>query len=126
MSHLIDTHILLWWLEDSAKIKKQVKKILENPDNQIFVSSVSVWEVVIKCSLKKLKAPDNLLEMIKLNDFDELPVRFKHVKYLEKISNHHNDPFDRLLIAQCLSENLTLITEDSLIKKYKELKILGT
>jgi PIN domain nuclease of toxin-antitoxin system len=123
MSYLIDTHILLWWLENSPKLKKSVKKILENSDNQIYVSSVSVWEIVIKKTLKKLEAPTNLIEMIHHHDFDELPVRFQHATALEKLALHHNDPFDRLLIAQCLSENLTFITEDAQIKKYKGLKI---
>lgn len=124
MSYLLDTHILLWWLENSPKIKTRVKKVLENPDNQIFVSSVSVWEIVIKRSLKKLEAPDNLIEMIKHHEFDELPIRFQHANFLEKIPKHHNDPFDRLLIAQGIYEGLTLITEDNHIKKYKDVKFL--
>ena len=124
MSYLIDTHILLWWFENSSKITKQVKKIIENPDHQIFVSSVSVWEIVIKCSLKKLEAPDNLIEMIHNHSFDELPVRFQHAKSLEKLPKHHNDPFDRLLIAQCLAENLTFISADSQIKKYKNIDLI--
>lgn len=124
MNYLIDTHILLWWLANSKQMKIKTRKILENPENQIFVSSVSVWEIIIKKSLKKLQAPSNLVEMIHHNEFDELPVRFYHAEALEKLQKHHHDPFDRLLIAQSISENLAFISADSQMQKYKTLRLI--
>lgn len=118
-TYLLDTHILLWWLANDKKLTKKISALIENPDNYILVSAVSIWEIAIKKSLKKLKAPDNLKEALEVNDFHLLSMTADHALQIEHLPNHHNDPFDRLLIAQCQVEGLTFITADKIIPKYK-------
>ncbi|MCX5922051.1 MAG: type II toxin-antitoxin system VapC family toxin [Candidatus Dependentiae bacterium] len=116
--YLLDTHILLWWLANDKKLVKKTRDLIANPSNNIIVSTVSIWEIVIKKSLNKLIAPDNLKEVIISNDFSILSITADHALYLEKLPMIHNDPFDRLLIAQSLVEKVTLITADEIIPKY--------
>jgi PIN domain nuclease of toxin-antitoxin system len=118
-AYLLDTHILLWWLFDDKRLTNKIRDLIESPDNQIFVSIISVWEIIIKKSLNKLIAPDNLEEVLQNDNFDILPVDIKHVLYLENLPYEHSDPFDRLLISQCLSEDLIFITDDKIIRKYE-------
>lgn len=117
-SYLLDTPILLWWLADDAKLDKKTKDLIARPTTRIFVSTVSVWEIVIKKSLNKLAAPDNLKEMLYENDFEILSITADHALYLEHLPAIHHDPFDRLLIAQSVLEDLTIITADKIIPKY--------
>ncbi len=117
--YLLDTHILLWWLSEDKKLNKKIKDLITNPANYILVSTVSIWEIVIKKSLHKLEAPDNLKETLQENDFSILPITVDHVLYLEHLPVLHNDPFDRLLIAQNIVESATFITADKIIPKYK-------
>lgn len=118
-AYLIDTHILLWWVSENKKLTKSLRTIIENPDNEIWVSTVTVWEIAIKKSLNKLQAPDNLKEILELNSFNLLSLSIDHALAVEHLPHIHNDPFDRLLIAQAIVENLTFITADELIHKYK-------
>ena len=124
MRYLLDTHILLWWLADDPQLKNKFRKVIADPDVQIYVSSVSVWEVEIKRSLNKLTAPNNLLAMIESNQFIELAMHFSHAEKIKDLPNIHQDPFDRLLIAQSLCENLIFLSEDKIIKKYKMISFL--
>jgi PIN domain nuclease of toxin-antitoxin system len=124
MSYLLDTHILLWWLSDPKKLSTQVIDLISNPENEIFISAVSAWEIAIKKGLKKLKAPDNLKEVIDSNGFLILPIHFHHALYVEKLPNIHFDPFDRLLISQSHCEQITFITSDKIISQYK-INIIG-
>lgn len=118
-TYLIDTHILLWWLSDDKKLSKKVRDLIADADNRILASTVSVWEIAIKKSLKKLKVPDNLSKIIEASDIEFLPITVDHAWYVERLPFIHNDPFDRLLIAQCLVEDLTLITADKIIPTYR-------
>ena len=117
-SYLIDTHILLWWLADEKKISKSAKAIIANPNNHIFVSAISLWEIAIKKSLKKLKAPNNILEMLEEKGMTCLPLTAEHALAVEKLPFIHDDPFDRLLIAQCKLEEMIFITADKIITQY--------
>jgi PIN domain nuclease of toxin-antitoxin system len=117
--YLLDTHILLWWLSDDKKLTKKLRSLIENPDNHILVSSVSIWEIVIKKSLNKLKAPDNLKEILDTDDFEILPMTSDHALCVEHLPLIHHDPFDRLLIAQCIVDDLVFVTADKIIPKYK-------
>jgi len=117
-TYLIDTHILLWWLANDKKLTKRVHSLIEDPDNYILASVVSIWEIVIKKSLKKLDAPDHLKEILEINDIKLLSITADHVLRIESLPNIHNDPFDRLLIAQCMVENIPLVTADKIIPQY--------
>lgn len=118
MKYLIDTHILLWWFQNPSLLSNRAREIISNPNNVVMVSSVSTWEIVIKKSLGKLKAPDKIFDLIIKENFLELPVTINHTRHLQKLKKHHNDPFDHLLIAQAKTENLTLLTRDRKIQKY--------
>ena len=118
MSYLLDTHTLLWWLEDNPSLSFESKKIISNPNNLIFVSPVNTWEITIKKALGKLETPEDLEQAILDCSFNHLPITIKHTIFVENLENHHDDPFDRLLIAQAKIEGLTIITRDNKITRY--------
>ena len=119
MKYILDTHILLWWLSDSKNLSLKIREKITNPNNIIYVSAISIWEIEIKKSLGKLQAPEIDVKIITACQFKELPVHIKHILALKELPNHHNDPFDRLLICQSIVEKATLITGDKLMAKYK-------
>jgi PIN domain nuclease of toxin-antitoxin system len=125
MSYLLDTHTFIWWIEDNLNLSYQSKQIISNPNNLIFVSAVNTWEITIKKSLGKLNVPGNLEEIILQCGFDILPITIKHTLSIEHLDKYHDDPFDRLLISQAIIENLTIITRDEKIIKYKVPYILA-
>jgi PIN domain nuclease of toxin-antitoxin system len=125
MSYLLDTHTFIWWIEDNLNLSYQSKQIISNPNNLIFISAVNTWEITIKKSLGKLNVPGNLEEIILQCGFDVLPIAIKHTLFIENLDKHHDDPFDRLLISQAIIENLTIITRDEKIIKYKVPYILA-
>lgn len=125
MSYLLDTHTLLWWLEDNPTLSSESKRIISNPNNLIFVSPVNTWEIAIKKALGKLEAPNNLEQVILECGFDHLPITIRHTIFVENLENHHEDPFDRLLIAQAMIEELTILTRDNKITQYKVPTILA-
>ena len=116
--YLIDTHILIWWMEKSKRLNKVLFSIINNPQNQIFVSVASVWEIVIKIGKKRLKIPVDIEGDITIRGLRILPIEISHVLHVGKLANYHKDPFDRILVAQAKVENLTLITADEKIWKY--------
>jgi PIN domain nuclease of toxin-antitoxin system len=115
---LIDTHIFIWWMEKSKFLSKDRYEILNNPDMQIFLSVASIWEMIIKENKKKLKYSINLEEGIKASGFTLLPITLPHVLALQELSFHHNDPFDRIMLAQTTVEKLTFISDDAKMKNY--------
>jgi len=115
---LIDTHILLWTLYDSNRIIKDHQLLLINPENQILVSTASLFELGIKKSIGKLQTPHNVSELLDLTSFEELTISSIHIDVLSEIEWFHKDPFDKMIIAQALSENLEIISYDSQFKKY--------
>lgn len=117
MNYLIDTHVLLWWYEDPSKLKESTLKIISNRDNSIYVSDVVIWEIVIKVSIGKLKPKQNIYQEIE-KDFELLPIKSTHIHRIANLESIHRDPFDRLLIAQSIEEDMTVITHDKLILKY--------
>ena len=123
MNLLLDTHVLLWWLENNRSLSKAARSAIAQPSNLVFVSAVNALEITIKKALGKLKAPDNLEDEITANRFQSLPVTIAHALAVGKLPPHHNDPFDRLLIAQADVEGLTIVTHDARIKKYGVLYI---
>jgi len=123
MRLLLDTHVYLWSVMDDRKLTKAARKLIQDADD-VFVSSASIWEASIKAGLGKLDVDVNLLvSEIKASGFSELPVRAVHAALVRDLPDIHRDPFDRLLIAQALSEPLRLVTSDGHLSKYTELVI---
>jgi len=118
---LLDTQIFIWWMEENKRLPFKIKSLIDDPTNQIFISVVIPWEIVIKTKLKKLKAPKNFENYLKNDVFEIMPIQMVHVLAVGELPVYkdHNDPFDRLLIAQAKVEKLTLITSDQKIWKYK-------
>lgn len=116
MRILLDTHALLWFLDDNPELSARAKVTIEHPDTETLVSIASLWEIAIKSNLGKLKIPEAFDKLfpaqLDMNGFIQLPVHLRHLHELERLPRHHNDPFDRLLIAQARTENLTLVSRD--------------
>jgi PIN domain nuclease of toxin-antitoxin system len=123
MNILLDTHVLIWALEKNPALSDKAAENIINAENMVFVSAASVWEIGIKRSMGKLEAPNNLIEEIKRHRFTPLPMTIDHAELAGKLPHIHKDPFDRMLIAQAVYENLTLVTRDEWIFKY-DVKIL--
>jgi PIN domain nuclease of toxin-antitoxin system len=123
MKYLFDTHVMLWFLEDSDELSKKARQILKNGENELYWSAVSYWEITVKLSLGKLKLDKGWQAILerekKVNRILDLPVYQKHCEPHVHLPWHHKDPFDRLLICQALSENLIILTKDATIRKYK-------
>ena len=120
MRYLIDTHVALWVLKGEP-VSDKAKGILDDVTAEIFVSVVSAWEIAIKMSAGKLKYSGGVsafLDDIKLNEFDLLGVEESHVELVEKLEYHHRDPFDRLLIASAIAEDMIIISADENFPKY--------
>ncbi len=118
MQLLLDTHALIWWLSKDSRLSNRACEEISNPQNLVFVSAVSAWEIAIKKSLKKLEAPDDLAEQIKKKNFQPLPITIEQALTLENLPLHHKDPFDRILIAQAQFLNLTIVTRDRKFNSY--------
>jgi PIN domain nuclease of toxin-antitoxin system len=115
---LLDTHALLWWLRDDAALSASARALISDPENEPLASSVCVWEIAIKSALGKLEAHDDLLDAIADDGFSWLPVSPKHAWAVRNLPHHHGDPFDRLLIAQALAEDIPLISVDARLDAY--------
>ena len=115
---LIDTHIFLWALSEPEKLSKDQKKALKSLNNTIYVSSISIAELMIKCSLGKLVINFNPIELIEAAGFEQLLFSGQDALRLKEMSFHHKDPFDRMLIAQAQENKLKVMTQDSKFKLY--------
>ena len=120
MKCLLDTCVLLWCLEGNLKKLAPFIDIIEDPQNDITVSVVTYWEISIKKSLGKLEAPPmyELIQIVKETGFSSMNLNIEHIKQLEKMPLIHNDPFDRLLIAQSIVDQLKLLTIDEKMLLY--------
>ena len=125
MKILLDTHILLWWLNDDEKLSENARQLIMNSDNDIYVSHISLWEIQIKTMAGKLNADLGvIIQQLAKSNFQQLPSHTNHILVLAKLPPHHHDPFDRMLISQALSEPLHLITHDKNVSLYSESIIL--
>ncbi len=122
--YLLDTQVFLWCLIDSPRLTPKARRIIADPSNPVFVSAVTSWEIAIKKSLGKLKAPDDIARIVEERGFFELPIYLYHGDRVLKLPWHHRDPFDRMLIAQALAEDLVIITADRKFEKYG-VKLIG-
>lgn len=118
MNLLLDTHVFLWFVIQSPRLSKSIYHQIETTP-VVYISAASLWEMVIKIQLKKLSADSaELAAKIADSGFQELPVSVAHTLALERLSLHHRDPFDRILLAQAHVEHLRLLTADSGLKPY--------
>ncbi len=118
MKLLLDTHVLIWWLSDARKLSQTEIDLITDSDNLIFVSAATAWEIAVKKMIGKLEAPDDLPAALAVNNFLELPITIEHSQKLYQLPLHHNDPFDRIMVAQAISEDLTFMTRDTKIALY--------
>jgi len=114
---LLDTHVFLWWRMNDASLSEQSREAIATAD-LVFVSAASAWEVAIKSALDKLRFPGGLEKAVIESGFEKLPISFVHAEIAGSLPPHHNDPFDRMLVAQAITERLTLVTNDRRLEPY--------
>jgi len=119
MKVLLDTHAFLWWLGDDPKLSPAAREAIRNPDALVHVSAASIWEIAIKVTLGRLDVQDSdCAAEIEANGFVDLAITARHAQTAGALPRHHDDPFDRMLIAQAQLENLVLITHDRRLRRY--------
>lgn len=119
MNLLMDTHTLLWWLDDNPTLSVKARDAISDRKNDVFLSAAVIWEIRIKQSLGKLKIPRNFRETLEAQPFEILDITAEHAHAIVSLPGYHRDPFDRMLIAQAKIERFTIITRDNNIMKYK-------
>ena len=122
MRYLLDTHTFLWWIDDDPRLSDRVRSIIRGADNEIVFSAASAWEIAIKSQLGRAEFPAELVrlvaEQVVANSFTSLSIEIRHALYLATLPLIHRDPFDRMLIAQSLVDDLPLLTADLTIGRY--------
>jgi len=126
---LLDTHVLLWWLDDSPRLGARARAAIADPDNTVWVSAATAWEIAIKTGLGRLELgepPEDVLPReIERGGFRPLAISVEHALAVRALPLHHRDPFDRMLVAQAMLEDLTLVTRDENIAKYEVATLLA-
>ena len=119
---LLDTHAFIWWIEDSPRLSANARMLLENLDNECYLSLASCWELAIKSSIGKIKLTlpirDFIPQHMAVNDFKQLNISFRHIARIESLEFHHRDPFDQLIAAQALEEKMILLSADATFDYY--------
>nr|WP_237181068.1 type II toxin-antitoxin system VapC family toxin [Roseomonas haemaphysalidis] len=116
---LLDTHALLWWLSDDPRLGNAARECITDPANDILVSAVSLWEILVKVRVGKLLADiEDILAELQAQSFTLLPIAPTHLVVLVGLPMHHRDPFDHLLIAQAIAEGATFLSADSFTPRY--------
>ncbi len=119
MNLLLDTHVLLWWLDDNPTLSTKAKAAISDSNNLVFISAAVIWEIRIKQALGKLKIPKNFRKVLDDQPFEMLNITTEHAHTIGDLPDHHRDPFDRMLVAQAKAEGFMIITRDINLKKYK-------
>ena len=123
MKYLLDTHAFLWFVSDDNKLSPRAKAIIKDHNNEIYFSAASAWEISIKIRLGRLTMEEDLepfiVAQLAENNFQTIAITIFHSIYTSKLPEIHKDPFDRMIIAQSKAENMSLISKDKNIKKYK-------
>lgn len=123
MNLLLDTHVALWAITDSPKLPKKARELIASPKSTVWVSAANLWEIAIKHSLGRgdmpVSSPD-AMRYFKESGYRILPVEAEHAIAVEELPNHHQDPFDRILVAQALVEPMRLMTHDPLVALYSD------
>lgn len=122
MRALLDTHAFLWWVTNDPQLSPIVRELISNPDNTLYLSVVSAWEIIVKFNIGKLPLPEPpgqfIQSCLNSNNFEPLLIALPHVLQIEDLPDHHKDPFDRMLIAPAQAENMPILTIDRLIALY--------
>lgn len=122
MRLLLDTHTVLWFFMGNSRLSDKVRDLVEDGHNHKLISVATVWEMSIKQSQNKLTlektASDYIEEKIRLDDFELLPIQLNHLRILSSLAFYHKDPFDRLLIAQAMQENIPILSKDMAFYAY--------
>lgn len=121
MDILLDTHTLIWFLNGDINLPDNVRDSIENPENYKTVSIASIWEIAIKTSLGKFKFPkgfNSFLQLVEESGFDILPITIEHSIIIASLEFIHRDPFDRMMVAQCMADDYVLATKDDKMKGY--------
>ena len=118
MNLLLDTHTVLWWLDDAPALSAAARQAIADPDNTVYLSAVVVWEMRIEQALGKLVLPEEFGDVLRRQSFTELPVTVDHAHAVAALPAVHRDPFDRMLVAQALCESLTVVTRDAVFAAY--------
>jgi PIN domain nuclease of toxin-antitoxin system len=119
---LLDTHVLIWWIENNRRLGKRARAIILDDASTVWISAATIWEISIKAAVKRLDVKpafiDALSSEMTRSGFRPLPVAFEHAFAVRTLPLHHGDPFDRMLVAQAKVEELTLMTADPVLRAY--------
>lgn len=118
MKVLLDTHVLLWALASPERLSERARSVIADPRHAVFVSAASLWEIELKRALGKLRTPLDLDDQLAERRFLELPVRVRHALAVRDLPPLHRDPFDRMLVAQAIADDLTLVSATEQIFAY--------
>lgn len=121
MNYLLDTHVLIWYLDGDKRLSDESVAIIDNTANKVYVSIVALWKIAIKISLGELKISipfEDLKEVLEQRSFDILELNFSDLLNLQKLVFHHSDPFDRLLISQAISNDFILISHAEIFRGF--------
>ncbi len=119
MRLLLDTHLIVWWMNgEASKISERALAALGSEGMEPVVSAVAIWETAIKRRLGKLEIPDDMLGQIEGSGVELLPVTVRHADFVSSLPAHHSDPFDRLLVAQAMVEGIALASADESMRRY--------
>ena len=125
MRLLLDTNVLLWWLDDAPRLAGEARERIADPRTIVYASAVTAWEITIKRALGKLEIPEGWSEVVMAEPIRRLFVTWEHTLEVGSLPDLHSDPFDRLLVAQARVEEMTLVTGDDIVTRYdvKTLKV---
>ena len=118
MNLLLDTHAVLWWLSDDPTLSEAARVAISDPENTVYLSAVVIWEMRIRQGIGKLDLPDDFEEVVDDQAFSKLPVTVDHANAIVRLPAIHRDPFDRMLVAQAVVEEMTIVTRDRNIAEY--------
>jgi PIN domain nuclease of toxin-antitoxin system len=121
MNLLLDTHVALWAIADSPKLPQRARDLIQAPKTTVWVSAASIWEIAIKCGMGRGDMPvsgQDAARYFQESGYRFLPIDVEHALAVESLPAHHQDPFDRILVAQALVEPMRLMTHDPLVARY--------
>ena len=123
MKALLDTHVLLWWLVDDARLSEKARRILSNAESEVYLSAASAWELAIKVTLGRIELPEPprglIPKVLRDQGFKALDITMAHALRVSELPLHHRDPFDRILVSQSLVERIPLLTADPMLAEYE-------